>query len=86
MRHTSSIAGLIAQMLCAASTSSIIAASSVGKRYMTRLLSSPIAANTSRETRKMRRICMGLPSVSASEIMRESATGRPAVESVRNTL
>ena len=73
-------------MLCAASTSSIITASSVGKRYMMRLLIRPTTANTSSDTRKTRRICMGFPSVSASEIMRESATGSPAVVSVRNTL
>ena len=73
-------------MLCAARTLLSIPASSVGNRNMTKPSSRPKTANVSHATRKILRTCMGRPSVSASLIMRESATGIPAVAMVRNTL
>ena len=45
-----------------------------------------MVANVSHATRKILRACIGRSSVSASLIMRESATGMPAVAMVRKTL
>ena len=46
----------------------------------------PMAASVPAAVRKMRCTWAGRSSVSASEIMRESATGNPAVASVRKKL
>ena len=46
----------------------------------------PMTASVTVATWKVRRTCRGRPRVSASEIMRLSATGSPAVEIVRSTL
>ena len=85
VRYTSTSAGDSAQMLCAARTLLSIPASSVGNRNMTSPSRMPKIANVSHATRKILRACMGRPSVSASLIMRESATGMPAVAIVRKT-
>ena len=57
-----------------------------GKRSMIREKTRPMHRKVRQATRKMRRACMGRFSAFASEIMRASAMGRPAVDSVRNTL
>lgn len=73
-------------MLCEASTSLSASASSVGKRNMMSVQIMPSTQKVSQATEKMRLTWFGLFIVFASLIMRESATGRPAVATVRNTL
>ncbi len=57
-----------------------------GNRSMIREKNRPITKKVHQATWKMRRACMGRSSAFASEIMRASAIGRPAVDSVRKTL
>ena len=73
-------------MLCVASTSLSASASSVGKRNMMSVHIIPSTQKVSHATEKVRLTCAGRFIVFASLIMRESATGRPAVATVRNTL
>ena len=82
--HTRSIAGLIAFMLSAASGfSRYTAASQSGKRNMTSANARPITKNVARATRNVFSSCFARPFASASATRRDSATGRPAVASVK---
>ena len=73
-------------MLGAASALPIIAASCRLKRSISSVKNPPMAASVPEAVRKMRCTWAGRSSVSASEIIRESATGNPAVASVRKKL
>ena len=73
-------------MLCEASTSLSESASSVGKRNITSVQTTPRTRKVSQATEKIRFTWFGRFIVFASLIMRERATGRPAVATVRNTL
>ena len=73
-------------MLFAASMSLSASASCVGNRAMARVHTTPSTKKVHQATEKMRRTWFGRFIVLASLIMRESATGRPAVARVRNTL
>ena len=63
-----------------------ISASAFGKSAMTSVHATPKTKNVRQATEKVRRTWFGRFIVFASLIMRESATGRPAVATVRNTL
>ena len=73
-------------MLLAASMSLSISASWVGKRAMMSVQTTPSTKNVHQATEKMRLTWLGRFIVLASLIMRERATGRPAVARVRKTL
>ena len=56
------------------------------QKNMARVQARPIARKLRQATVKVRRACMTRPSALASEIIRDRAMGRPAVDRVRNTL
>ena len=62
------------------------AASCPGKIAITAVQIRPMAKKVHQATENVRRTWLGRFIVLASAIMRESATGRPAVATVRNTL
>ena len=86
MRHTSSTAGLSTRMLMFASGSFSAPASWFGNSAITSVHTTPSTKKVHHATEKIRRTWFGRFIVFASLIMRESATGSPAVASVRNTL
>ena len=74
----------MARMLSEASGfSRYFSASQSGKRNIIRKKASPIAKKVSRATRNSFSSCFARPFASASATRRESATGRPAVASVK---
>ncbi len=62
------------------------AASQFGNRNIIDVLSAPRAKKVHEATEKVRLTCIGLPCVFAALIIRDSATGSPAVASIRKTL
>ena len=86
MQHRST-AGARAWMLKAASGLFIrVFASQSGNTNITVEQTAPRTKNVHHATRYVRRACICSPRVCAALIMRESATGKPAVASVRNRL
>ena len=72
-------------MLGSALGSLSASASCLGKRAIMSVQARPMAKKVHQATEKMRRTWLGRFIVFASLIMRERATGRPAVAKVRNT-
>ena len=83
MAHTITTAGASAAMLSAASLSPITAASCRLNRSIVIVKNPPMPVSTAMATWKVLCTRAGCSLASATEIIRESATGKPAVASVR---